>query len=85
VIVKQYVDARYVTANEAVWHLFAFNMSQKHPSIERLPVHLEDMQQILLNLARIDDAVRNIKCTALQCFFDLVDNLSDRFLDLGPS
>ena len=34
--IKQYSSARYVTANEAIWHLFGFNMSDQSPCVIRL-------------------------------------------------
>ena len=33
--IKQYSSARYVTANEAIWHLFGFNMSDQTPCVIR--------------------------------------------------
>ena len=33
--IKQYSSARYVTANEAIWHLFGFNMSDQSPCVIR--------------------------------------------------
>ena len=40
--IRQYQDARYVSASEAAWRLFSFLMVEHEPSIERLEVHLED-------------------------------------------
>ena len=33
--IKEYSAARYVTANEAIWHLFGYEMSSQSPSIMR--------------------------------------------------
>ena len=42
--IKEYSAARYVTANEAIWHLFGFEMSSLSPSIIRYCLY------VILNL-----------------------------------
>ena len=44
--VKAYLDARYVSAIEACWRLFEFNMHAEEPTVYRLPVHLENQQVV---------------------------------------
>ena len=31
--IKRYSSARYVTANEVIWHLFGFNMLDQSPCV----------------------------------------------------
>ncbi|KAL4306363.1 hypothetical protein AHAS_Ahas16G0170800 [Arachis hypogaea] len=38
--VQQFVDARWITAPEARWRIFKFNLYQMYPSVERLQIHL---------------------------------------------
>src|ERR1700694_4568844 len=38
--VKQYLDARYVSACEALWRIYHFHMHKEYPSVVRLQVHL---------------------------------------------
>jgi hypothetical protein len=40
--IKQYLDARYVSASEAMWCLFTFKLHSGFPSITWLQVHLPD-------------------------------------------
>ncbi|WOH12592.1 hypothetical protein DCAR_0832098 [Daucus carota subsp. sativus] len=47
--IKQYLDGRYVCASEAIWRIYGFNIHLRTPSVERLPIHLEDMQIITFN------------------------------------
>ena len=39
--IRQYQDARYISASEAAWRLFSYPMVEHEPSVERLEVHLE--------------------------------------------
>ncbi|GBN54440.1 hypothetical protein AVEN_170934-1, partial [Araneus ventricosus] len=44
--IKTFLDARYVSAPEAMWRLLEKKMHEKSHSIIRLPVHLPDMQPV---------------------------------------
>ena len=43
---KEYLDARYLSACECLWRLFAFPLHDHSPKIIRLPVHLENQQSV---------------------------------------
>jgi hypothetical protein len=45
--IQQYFDARYVSASEAAWRLFAFKLHDGFPSVIRLQVHLPDQQMVV--------------------------------------
>lgn len=47
--ILQYMNARYVGASEAVWHLFEFPMTQQSHQIVRLPVHLLGQHRVVFN------------------------------------
>ena len=47
--IKEYLDARYISAAESCWHIFEFSMHSESPSVYRLPVHLEDQQLVYYN------------------------------------
>ena len=44
--VKQYLDARYVSACEALWRIYHFRMHEEHPNVVRLQIHLPNQQLI---------------------------------------
>jgi hypothetical protein len=44
--IKQYLDARYISACECCWRLFEFNMHCEEPNVVRLPVHLPDQHMV---------------------------------------
>jgi len=47
--VDQYFDARYVSALEVAWQLFAMDMHEEHPYVVRLALHLPRMQGVVFN------------------------------------
>ncbi|KAH9625167.1 hypothetical protein KSS87_008769, partial [Heliosperma pusillum] len=34
------LDCRYLSAAEAAWRIYEFDMQERYPSVMRLPVHL---------------------------------------------
>jgi hypothetical protein len=44
--IKEYVDARYISAIEAVWHIFHFLMHEQDPSVIRLDFHLKNEHSV---------------------------------------
>ena len=44
--VTTFLDARYVSAPEALWRIFEFPMHKKSHTIKRLPVHLPQCQYV---------------------------------------
>ena len=55
--IKEYLDARYISAAESCWHIFEFSMHSESPSVYQLPVHLENQHLIYYNA---DDDVDEI-------------------------
>ena len=45
--VKSSLDSRHISSIEAVWHLLELSMHLEYPSMYRLPVHLENEQNVL--------------------------------------
>ncbi|XP_074317075.1 uncharacterized protein LOC141650993 [Silene latifolia] len=46
--IKAYMDCRYLSASEAAWRIFEFDIQEKYPSVMRLPVHLEGEQAVVI-------------------------------------
>lgn len=44
--IKMYYDCRYLSACEAVWRIFSFDINYREPSVERLSFHLEDEEPV---------------------------------------
>ncbi|XP_022003995.1 uncharacterized protein LOC110901476 [Helianthus annuus] len=45
--IKEYYDCRYLSACEASWRIFAFDVHYRYPSVIRLPFHLPDKQNVI--------------------------------------
>ncbi|KAK9705328.1 hypothetical protein RND81_07G048700 [Saponaria officinalis] len=45
--IKMYYDCRYVSACEAVWRIFGFEIHYRTPPVQRLSFHLPDEQSVL--------------------------------------
>jgi hypothetical protein len=42
--IKKYLDCRYVSALEAMWRIFKFDMHERFPTVKRLQYHLPNQQ-----------------------------------------
>jgi hypothetical protein len=47
--IKKYLDYRYVSALEATWHIFKFDMHEQFPAVECLQYHLPNQQMVLFD------------------------------------
>ncbi len=55
--IKKYLDCRYISASEAAWRIFKFDMHERFPIVERLHYHLPNQQMALF---RDDDDVQEV-------------------------
>ncbi|XP_035834922.1 uncharacterized protein LOC118483334 [Helianthus annuus] len=47
--IKEYYEARYVSACEASWRIFGCDVYYRYPSVMRLPFHLPDQQNVVFS------------------------------------
>jgi len=45
--IKMYYDCRYLSACEAAWRIFSFDVNFRQPSVQRLSFHLENEQCVI--------------------------------------
>ena len=64
--VQLYLDARYISACEAAWRLFSFNMHQEFPAVMRLKVHLEGEDLISWNEDQAQDVQTVVERAAIR-------------------
>ena len=57
--IKAYLDGRYLSPPEALWHIFEFPMHQEFPTVSRLQVHMPREQQVYFNDDTTPDELRN--------------------------
>ncbi|KAL6196751.1 hypothetical protein ACLB2K_032365 [Fragaria x ananassa] len=78
--VRNYVDARWVCAPEALWRIFKFVMNRMYPSVERLHIHLPDGHNVYFNANdSVTEVVENESntMTMLTEFFTMNNTLSE--------
>ncbi|XP_074374103.1 uncharacterized protein LOC141714484 [Apium graveolens] len=54
---KAYLDCRYISATEACWRIFQFDINHRYPSVERLPFHLPGEHSVIFEE---DKCVENV-------------------------
>lgn len=70
--ITEYLNARYVSAHEAIWRIFELPLFGSSHTINRLQVHLPDQQQIVFREnANAEDVTENRNLTKLEAFFVL--------------
>ena len=69
--VKRFQTGRYVSTNEAVWRILAFPIHDRDPSVEQLPVHLENGQRVYFTPENAHERALEPPGTKLTAFFDL--------------
>ena len=47
--IQRFEVGRYMSASEACWRVFEYNVQKKSPNVEVLQIHLENEQQIIFN------------------------------------
>ena len=67
--VKEYIDHRVISANEAMAGIFGFDVHRSSPPVMPLRVHLEDEQIAVFEEGDPEAAVLNPKATELTAFF----------------
>ncbi|XP_023741779.1 uncharacterized protein LOC111889853 [Lactuca sativa] len=55
--IKEYYDCRYLSACEASWRIYGYDVHYRHPSVMRLPFHLPNQQQVVYGA---DDDIDNV-------------------------
>ncbi|XP_019183746.1 PREDICTED: uncharacterized protein LOC109178664 [Ipomoea nil] len=55
--INMYYDCRYISACEAAWRLFSFEVQYRTPPVERLSFHLPDCQSVVF---QDDDTIDNV-------------------------
>lgn len=66
--INPYQLGRYISSNEAVWHILSFPIHELHPTVVHLAVHLENGQRVYFTAENVRENVRpinNVNCIFL--------------------
>nr|KAJ0200563.1 hypothetical protein LSAT_V11C600334250 [Lactuca sativa] len=55
--IKEYYDCRYISACEASWRIFKYDVHYRYPAMIRLPFHLPNQQQVVYEA---DDDIEDV-------------------------
>ncbi|XP_049362072.1 uncharacterized protein LOC125826778 [Solanum verrucosum] len=55
--IKKYLDCRYISATEACWRIYSFDIHHRQPAVERLPFHLQGQNTIIFEESRTAESV----------------------------
>ncbi|XP_042757698.2 uncharacterized protein LOC111896347 [Lactuca sativa] len=55
--IKEYYDCRYISACEASWRIFSYDVHYRYPAVIRLPFHLPGQQQVVYEA---DDDIEDV-------------------------
>ena len=70
--IKNYLDARFVSASEAAWRILGLPMSGQYPKTTRLTIHLENKQSIVFKeQASAESIMENSEKTMLTEYFEI--------------
>ena len=80
--VSNYLEARYISACEACYRIFAYDLHANSPHVMRLALHLENQQSVVfLDHADIEGVLSVEKHSTLTGWF----LANQKFPSLGPS
>nr|XP_025887491.1 uncharacterized protein LOC112941712 [Solanum lycopersicum] len=57
--IKRYLDCRCISATEACWRIFSFDIHHRQPAVERLPFHLQGENTIVFQEERCPESILN--------------------------
>jgi len=90
--IEMYRNARYISPCEGVWQILRFPMQEHAPHVERLEVHLQNMQYVAVNTVServAADILKHHESTMLTDWFRLnieeePASLTEKQLAMGP-
>ncbi|XP_024636211.2 uncharacterized protein [Medicago truncatula] len=71
--IKMYYDCRYLSACEAAWRIFSFDINYREPSVERLSFHLEGEEPVVFeDHENLEDVIQkpHIRDTKFLAWFE---------------
>ncbi|XP_026419749.1 uncharacterized protein LOC113315708 [Papaver somniferum] len=78
--IKQYVDARWICLQDALWRIYKYHMNKISPPIVSLQIHLKDQQKILLSEGRtVRDVLQREKASRTKLTEYFKKNAEDEF------
>nr|CAD2195894.1 unnamed protein product [Meloidogyne enterolobii] len=85
--VSKYLEARYLSPCEACWRIFKFPLQGKSHAVDKLDIHLENMQKIIYGKNASENEIKNAakKDSTLTAYFKFCQknqNLNIKYIDM---
>ncbi|XP_022032029.1 uncharacterized protein LOC110933099 [Helianthus annuus] len=71
--IKEYYDCRHISACEASWRIFSYDVNYRYPSVTRLPFHLPGLQPVVFGVDEDINSVLNrpsVKCSMFMSWME---------------
>ncbi|XP_055924693.1 uncharacterized protein LOC129956776 [Argiope bruennichi] len=69
--ITRYQMGRYISSNEAIWHILIFPIHERDPSVQHLAIHLENGQRVYFTEENVFQRALEAPKTTLTEFFTL--------------
>ncbi|GFX27281.1 helitron_like_N domain-containing protein [Trichonephila clavipes] len=69
--IARYQMGRYISSNEAIWHILSFPIHERDPAVEHLAIHLENGQRVYFTEENVLQRAFEAPKTTLTEFFTL--------------
>ncbi|GFX74603.1 ATP-dependent DNA helicase [Trichonephila clavipes] len=73
--IARYQMGRYISSNEAIWHILSFPIHERDPAVEHLAIHLENGQRVYVTEENVLQRAFEAPKTTLTEFLHCVKNL----------
>ncbi|GKF47023.1 hypothetical protein Tco_0136825 [Tanacetum coccineum] len=78
--INDFYDYRYLSACEAAWRIFKFDIHHRFPAVERLPFHYPDEQTVVFDPSKsIDYQVEKASLNTTKFLEWMETNKTDEF------
>ncbi|XP_021984898.1 uncharacterized protein LOC110880745 [Helianthus annuus] len=75
--IKEYYDCRYISACEASWRIFSYDVNYRYPSVIRLPFHLPGLQPVVFGPDEDINSVLNRPSVKFSMFLSWMERNKD--------
>ncbi|XP_029172028.1 uncharacterized protein LOC114941268 [Nylanderia fulva] len=69
--ITRYQMGRYISSNEAIWHILSFSIHERDPAVQHLAIHLENGQRVYFTEENVLQRALEAPKTTLTEFFTL--------------
>lgn len=69
--ISNFIDARYISASEACWRIFHYELHNRSPAIQHLAIHLPNQETVVYKVGNALQSLEHAKNTTLTAWFEI--------------